>query len=173
MRHLTPADYTRQPWKNGKGVTVEMLRIDRGGQLLARLSRATVVEDGPFSVFPGIMRNLTVLTGKGFRLIGPGLDLRCDPLLPVAFPGDTAVAAIGTNGEPSDDFNVMTAAHLRVPEVTLVTHGTLPAGGLLALYALAPARVNGHAMVALDLVLTETSASIDGGPVLAARLHLS
>jgi uncharacterized protein len=143
MIHLTPADYTRQPWKNGRGTTTELWRLDRAGQLLVRLSRASVVEDGPFSLFPGIERNLTVLTGAGFRLTGDGINLHCDPLIPVAFSGDQTVTACDTNGQPSDDFNVMTARALPKPEVT-VASGPLPQGGVLALYALGPCRVNGQ-----------------------------
>jgi uncharacterized protein len=82
MIHLTLADYSQQPWKNGRGETVELWRLDVSGVLLARLSRASVVEDGPFSLFPGVERNLTVLSGPGFRLVGDGVDLRCDPLVP-------------------------------------------------------------------------------------------
>lgn len=169
MKHLTTADYTRQPWKNGKGITVEMLKIEHAGQLLARLSRATVTEDGPFSTFPGLNRNLTVLTGAGFRLLGAGLDLRCTPLKPVTFPGAAVVTAHETHGLPSDDFNVMTADHLPRPEVTLLTKGHLPASGLLALYALTPAQVNGRAMAPQDLILTKDSADI-AGQILAVRL---
>ncbi len=66
MLHLTPADYTEMPWANGKGVTVEMLRLIEGGALKWRLSRASVVEDGAFSLFSGGERHLTVITGPGF-----------------------------------------------------------------------------------------------------------
>lgn len=171
MRHLTPADYTRQPWKNGRGVTVEMWRLERDGQLLARLSRAAVVEDGPFSLFPGIERNLTVVSGPGFRLRGDSYDLRCDPLIPVAFPGDAALVAIDTNGQPSDDFNVMTARHLPLPKVTLVQNVELPAGGLLALYALGPTCVNGIAIDRDGLILTDAQVRMQGdGPVIAVRI---
>lgn len=171
MIHLTPADYTRQPWKNGLGTTTELWRVERDGQLLVRLSRASVVEDGPFSVFPGIERNLTVLDGPGFRLTGPGVDLRCTPLEPVAFPGDVPVTATETKGEPSEDFNVMTARSLPKPEVTVVQHADLPAGGTLALYALGPCLVNGEGINRDDLVLTEGPASLRGDwPVIAVRL---
>ena len=61
IRHLTPADYKSMPWANGKGTTVEMLKVEDSGQLLWRLSRASVVENGDFSMFPGIVRNLTVI----------------------------------------------------------------------------------------------------------------
>lgn len=170
MIHLTPSDYTTQPWKNGKGTTTELWRLERDGVLLVRLSRASVVEDGPFSLFPGVERNLTVLTGPGFRLTGPGLDLTCAPLVPVAFPGDVAVVATGADGQPSDDFNVMTARHLPLPQVTVETDRMLPAGGLLALYALSPAMVNGRAIGEGDLILTEEAASFSGR-MLAVRLH--
>lgn len=172
MIHLTPADYTRQPWKNGRGVTVELWRVERDGQLLARLSRAAVVEDGPFSVFPGIERNLTVLTGPGFRLTGGGHDFRCDPLKPVAFPGDVALMATETGGQQSDDFNVMTARVLPRPEVLLAQNDSLPAGGKLALYALGPCRVNGRDIARDDLILTTGTATLSGDwPVLAVRFQ--
>lgn len=170
MIHLTAADYSRQPWKNGRGVTVEMWKLERGGQLLARLSRALVVEDGPFSVFPGIERNLTVLSGPGFRLTGCGLDFRCEPLVPVAFPGDVELMACETNGQQSDDFNVMTARNLPRPQVLLAQNDALPAGGKLVLYALGPCLLNGQAMARDDLVLTEGPATLTGDwPVLSAR----
>ena len=81
MKHLTPADYRTQPWANGRGQTVELLRLERDGVLHLRLSMATVAEDGPFSIFPGIDRNLTVISGPGFDLRGDGLALTCAPLL--------------------------------------------------------------------------------------------
>ena len=171
MIHLTPADYRTQPWKNGRGTTTELLHLtDPAGKTLLRLSRAAVVEDGPFSLFPEIDRNLTVLTGAGFRLTGPGLDLRCDPLIPVAFPGDVQVRATETNSHPSDDFNVMTAHHLPRPEVTVVQTVFLPVGGTLALYALGACRVNGEDIAADDLLITTEPNHLSGdGSMIAVR----
>ncbi len=170
MQHLTPADYTIQPWKNGKGRTIEMWRREENGRLLIRLSRATVTEDGPFSVFPGIARNLTVLSGPGFRLTGAGLDLRCHPLVPVEFPGDLSVMASETEGQQSDDFNVMTAAHLPRPQVRVVQNDALAAGGLLALYALGPVTVNDRPVARDDLILTGNAATLSGEwPMIAVR----
>ncbi len=172
MIHLTPADYIRQPWKNGRGVTVELWRVEKDGRLLARLSRACVVEDGPFSLFPGIARNLTVITGPGFRLRGEGHDFRCDPLVPVAFPGDVALTATETGGQQSDDFNVMTAAHLPAPTVLVAQNDTLASGGQLALFALGPALVNGHKIDRDDLVVTKGPVTLTGDwPVLAVRFQ--
>ena len=173
MRHLTPADYIRQPWKNGKGITVELARADAGGNLLWRLSMATVAEDGPFSLFPGIERNLTVISGPGFRLVGAGLSLDCLPLGPVAFPGDVAVAAEGTGGQVSDDFNVMTARHLPRPDVLVLNGaGPIAAGGLLAVFALSPLRLSGRRLGRHDLVLASGPLELETpGPALLVRLH--
>jgi environmental stress-induced protein Ves len=159
------------PWANGRGTTVELLREDGPAGLLFRLSMASVVEDGPFSIFPGIERNLTVLSGPGFRLDGPGLSLWCKPLVPVAFAGDVPVQAVETGNRPSNDFNVMTARALPRPHVTVEAVATsLPAGGTLYLFALAPTGINGVKVECHDLIVTADSVRIDGsGPVIAVR----
>lgn len=160
IQHLTPADYREMPWANGKGVTVEMLRVDDGG-LKYRLSRASVVENGDFSIFPQIERNLTVITGPGFDLIGEGVQLNARPLQPVAFAGDLPIRAEGVTA-PSDDFNVMTARALPRPEVEVVTSANLPAGGTLAIFALREGIVNNRSLARYDLIVTDQSAQIDG-----------
>ena len=63
IRFLKPADYVTMPWANGLGQTVEMVRVERDGALLWRLSMASVIADGPFSILPEINRNLTVISG--------------------------------------------------------------------------------------------------------------
>ncbi len=174
MKLLTPADYIRQPWKNGKGETVELSRADRGGAMLWRLSMATVAEDGPFSLFSGIDRNLTVLDGPGFRLLGEGIDLPCLPLSPVAFAGDVAVRATQTGGQVSTDFNVMTARGLLLAQVDVRTvPGNLAAADMTAVFALGQAVVNGQHMTRQDLILTEAACHIAPvDPVLIVQLFL-
>ena len=162
IRHLGPKDYRVVPWANGRGQTVEMLRIDGPGGLLFRLSRAQVVEDGPFSILPGIERNLTVVSGPGFGLTGPGGSWRCDPFVPVRFAGDLTLAATGVEA-PSDDVNVMWARGLVAPEVTVLTPGAVadPGPGLVALYHPVSA-----ALTLSDAPLTNAG----GAPVLSVRI---
>jgi environmental stress-induced protein Ves len=150
---------------------VELLREDGPDGLLFRLSMASVIEDGPFSILPGIERTLTVLSGPGFRLQGAGLSLICAPLVPVSFPGDLAVRAEGTGATPSVDFNLMSARALPRPTVTVASAPVaLPAGGTLYLFALDPAVINGIAVGRHDLVITETGVGLDGtGKVLVVR----
>lgn len=171
MRHLAAAGYRPMPWANGRGTTAEVLREDGPEGLRFRLSMASVTGDGPFSVLPGIERALTVLSGPGFRLTGEGLSLICAPLVPVFFPGDLALCAEGTGGCPSVDFNVMTARTLPRPAVTVLQAPVeLPGDGTLYLLALDPLVVNGMPVQRHDLVITETSARIDGaGAVIAVR----
>ena len=170
IRHLTPADYRAMPWANGRGQTVEMLRLDGPKGMLWRLSMAAVVEDGAFSVFPGIERVLTVISGPGFDLVGAG-TLRAAPLVPIAFAGDAPMVAAGVLA-PSHDFNVMTARDLPRPDVSVLRGGELAAGGTLCLFALGPVRAGGVAMARHDLLITEGAALVSGeNPVIAVRLY--
>lgn len=162
MIHLTTADYSVQPWANGRGQTVELWRMVRGETLLARLSMARVAEDGPFSRFPGISRNLTVIAGPGFRLRGEGLTLDCAPLAPVEFPGDLPIHAEGTIAGASDDFNVMTADTLPKPRVEVIHDATVNQGGLLAIFALTSGRVTQTDVQRHDLILTDQVAQLSG-----------
>lgn len=152
-RHLRPADYKVQRWANGRGETVEIARADGPGGMLWRLSVAQVVEDGAFSLFPGIHRSLTVIEGPGFHLRGEGIDLRADPLVPVAFSGEVAIRAEGVTA-PSRDFNVMVAAGLGWPEVR-IGGPAVPAGTLCAVYALE----TGGALSAGETLLTDEGIS--------------
>jgi len=162
IRHLTAADYRVMPWANGRGQTIEMIRIEGPQGLLWRLSLASVVEDGPFSVLPGVNRNLTVIAGPGFDLLGNGVRLRANPLSPVAFDGGLALSAVGVAG-PSDDFNVMTAAHLSVPEVSVIRENTaLAAGGMLGVLALGPVQVADSTLVRGDLLLSDSALTVTG-----------
>ena len=164
ITHLSAAQFTVMPWANGKGTTVELLRVEREGRLILRLSRAMVVEDGDFSIFPGIARNLTVLSGPGFDLVGQGMHLSARPLHPVAFAGDVALRAVGV-AEPCEDFNVMTAADLPPARVSVHSAGATAHGALLALAA---GQIGGVAVAQYDVVLTADPLLADM-PVIAVQ----
>jgi len=172
IRHLTPADYRRIPWANGRGITVEMLRVEENGALQWRLSRATVVEDGDFSIFPEVNRSLTVISGPGFDLVGAAGVQSARPFIPVAFAGDVPVRAVAVTA-PSDDFNVMTARRLGLPQVTVIRGGTaFPAGGTWVVFALGKAVVSGVRMGCHDLVVTDQAAMVDPvDPVIVVRVY--
>ena len=160
------------PWANGRGMTTEILRADGPTGLIWRLSMAAVSEDGAFSVFPGLDRNLTVIDGPGFSLKGEGIALDCRPMRPVAFAGDAAIAAIRTNGVASTDFNVMWARSGHRPEVGVhAGRSKIRNRGMLCVFALSETRVNGVMLARYDLLLPETDADVSGpGPVIAVQL---
>ncbi len=73
MKHIRAADYFRMPWKNGRGYTDQIAIEPIGANSSSdgfdwRLSAATVSEDGPFSIFEGCDRWLTVIEGNGLKL---------------------------------------------------------------------------------------------------------
>ena len=111
-RLLRSSDYRRMPWKNGGGETVEIAVFPEAAGLADfdwRVSMATVASDGPFSVFPGIDRTLSILDGQGMTLFIDGQDpvlltVQSDPL---PFAADAPTTATLSNG-PITDLNVMT-----------------------------------------------------------------
>lgn len=102
------ADFKSMPWANGRGTTLELLRQEKDGQMLWRLSAADVVEDGDFSPWPGVDRTLVLLDGAGFDLDfgDQGRATHVEAFAPVAFSGDWKTRAINVRGR-SQDFNVM------------------------------------------------------------------
>ena len=100
------------PWKNGGGCTTEILASPPGATLHDfdwRISLATIAQSGPFSVFPGIDRTLTLVDGGNVVLdVGNERKVALSEREPVvAFPGEVAVSAT-VDGVPTTDFNVMT-----------------------------------------------------------------
>jgi uncharacterized protein len=170
MIHLTEADYLVMPWANGRGQTVEMIRQnDINGAILYRLSLATVAEDGPFSVFPGLNRNLTVIEGPGFDLIGEQVQ-RADPMRPVAFAGDIPLAATRVTA-PSRDFNVMADRTLRITVNVGTMPDTPPVPDALHFYfALGATKVGNVSLARYDLLYGRDTLYTNGGPVLCVRL---
>ncbi|MFT3672511.1 HutD family protein [Aestuariivirga sp.] len=68
MDIIRRSQFQTVPWNNGGGITHEVAREDEDGKLHWRLSLAEVGRDGPFSLFPGLARILTVIDGVGMDL---------------------------------------------------------------------------------------------------------
>jgi environmental stress-induced protein Ves len=106
MRIIPPTEFKTMPWKNGGGITHEILKEERDGKLLWRFSIAEVKSDGPFSLFPGLARILTVIEGDGLVLQAPNHALHALPFSPVAFSGDLPISSKRISGD-ARDFNVI------------------------------------------------------------------
>lgn len=140
MHILRAGDYRRMRWKNGGGETAEIAVFPEDAGLDDfgwRVSMATVEAGGPFSVFPGVDRTLSILEGEGMVL---DIEDRKPATLtevsePYSFPADVATSAELLGG-PIVDLNVMTRRgmyghkvdlrHLEEPiEVVLKSEATL------------------------------------------------
>ena len=98
------------PWANGRGVSYEVMReADATGEWSWRVAIAPIVEDGPFSVLPGVHRELTLLEGEGLVLTIDGNMVQCRRGEVVDFSGDAHTHAALTSG-PVVDLNVMSRA---------------------------------------------------------------
>lgn len=106
MRIIPPAAFSRQPWKNGGGITHEITREADAAGLLWRLSIAEVGRDGPFSAFPGLARILTVIEGAGLHLDTAEGRLDALPFAPLGFGGDLTIHCRLIAG-PVRDFNLI------------------------------------------------------------------
>src|SRR5215469_18523053 len=61
--------YRSMPWKNGRGVTLEIARQPATGEVFSwRLSLAQIDEDCDFSAYPGYRRALVLVTGNSLKL---------------------------------------------------------------------------------------------------------
>lgn len=182
IQHLTATDYRTMLWENGLGQTVEMIRSDdTEGNLLWRLSMATVTEDGPFSLFPEIERNLTVLSGDGFDLIEEhsGITLKAALLTPVAFAGDTPITAKNVTS-PCQDFNVMTRRNLPRPRVWVENQQKKIAvtnGSQLLMFALSPSTIQTEqgniTLETHELLLSQRSVTREQGRLICVALDAS
>lgn len=107
-RVIPANEYRRERWRNGAGWTREIHRHADGADWAWRISIAEIERDAPFSLFPGVERELVLLSGNGLRLRfddGVVHDLR-PPHDKLRFSGERGVAGELLDG-PTHDFNLM------------------------------------------------------------------
>ena len=108
---LRAASRTPVPWKNGGGLTREVAIFPPRSDLQTfdwRISIAEIRGAGAFSRFPGVDRQMMVISGRLSLAIdaAPAVTLTPESEA-VAFPGDVPVLAEPL-GTPVTDLNVMT-----------------------------------------------------------------
>jgi environmental stress-induced protein Ves len=83
---LRETGYAAVPWKNGAGLTREILRVPADATAFDwRLSLATIDRAGPFSAFDGYERSLVLVRGAGIEL-----DFGLHGLAKLSAPGQMA-----------------------------------------------------------------------------------
>ena len=111
VRTVSLAQIEAHPWRNGGGVTQELLSWPAAEVAASnwqlRISVARIDRDGPFSAYPGVERWFAVVQGEGVVLrfanrrlmLGAGSE-------PVRFEGAAAPACELLDG-PTQDLNLM------------------------------------------------------------------
>lgn len=95
------------PWRNGGGVTRELLAWPAAGDWRLRVSVADIAADGPFSAYPGVERWFAVLEGGAVRLrVGQDEHVLDAGSAPLRFDGAAPVDCRLATGA-TRDFNVM------------------------------------------------------------------
>lgn len=171
LRHLPATGYDNQPWKNGQGWTEEVLLLPDGADRDAfdlRISRAAIVDDAPFSAFPGVDRIITVIEGDGLVLEFGDETVTLDRLAPFRF--DSGRAPVGRpRGTAVRVLNVMAARgvwRLDPAWVQDAARATTTASPTVV-YALAPSLVvGGLSLAAGDTALTGVDTPVTGAAVL-------
>jgi hypothetical protein len=103
------SNVTPVPWRNGGGLTRELLAWPDPDDWLLRVSVAEIQGSGAFSRYPGVDRWFAVLAGGAVRLTTDGAEpvelSAAQPALH-AFPGDEATQCTAL-GATTQDFNLM------------------------------------------------------------------
>jgi uncharacterized protein len=103
------ASAASQPWRNGGGITRELLAWPTAENWRVRISVADVHEDGPFSRFNDIERWFAVLEGQGVALCaGDQVHRLTAASEPFPFDGGQPVECALLGGV-TRDFNLMAA----------------------------------------------------------------
>lgn len=139
---LTPEDYRKTPWKNGNGVTEDVLLLPKGSShenFDIRISRAPIVDESRFSAFPGIDRTITRLGENPLSLrFADGREVELGHLAPYSFDSALAPNSLLSTGA-SQVMNVMTRRGRWQSHVSIL-HGTahevidVPEAGMLVVH---------------------------------------
>lgn len=110
-RIIETSDHRAMPWKNGLGLTREIVAVSRNREegFDWRLSIADITADAAFSRFSGYARTIALLEGNGMELTCDGIshDLS-KAFTPFDFDGGAATQSRLLGG-PVRDFNIMSA----------------------------------------------------------------
>ena len=140
-RSITVDSTPATPWRNGGGVTRELLAWPGPTDWRLRISVADIATDGPFSAFPGVRRWFTLLSGEGVVLDFPDHPLTLRPGdAPLAFDG-AAAPGCQLIGGPVRDLNLMVRDG--TGGMAAVSPGAAwqaPAGARAGLFARVPGR---------------------------------
>jgi environmental stress-induced protein Ves len=166
MRILRAADRTAVPWKNGGGITREVAVSPDGARLDAfdwRVSIADVRAPGPFSLFPGIDRVLTILEGR-MALAFADREVILEAGEPFAFAGDVACFGRPIDG-PVTDLNIMTRRGRCSTRVECAADTTVAPNSFTLVVAASDVRLGDVALARFDAAVIDRAHALTGRAV--------
>jgi uncharacterized protein len=177
VAHVEPVvrrwiDAVPVPWRNGGGLTRELVREPASGDGFDwRVSVAQVDFDGPFSTFEGYDRILVLLSGDGLDL-HVAADASVVALRPPfglhRFAGELVIHATLPVGATTD-FNLMWRRDVVDADVRIATvRGAQAVGAGLTVVFVADGdvRIGGHALGVGDLARFEGTQRVEGSATL-------
>ena len=182
MQVLSESDFRTVPWKNGGGVTIDLLMrpADATHETFdLRLARAPITSEGPFSSYPGIDRIITLIRGQRLDLDFGGKTLSLTPFAPALFDSTLAPRSRLPDG-PVEVINVMTRRSVWTSSVEVLRGAQRRSvaarpGDIQLVYVLdgriracngTPVTVSGGQALVID----RDSATLEAGPDLVAIL---
>ena len=127
------------PWRNGGGVTRQLVAWPGTDDWIWRMSVAEVAQSGPFSRYAGVQRWFAVLAGGGVRLtLGEHTHELTHNSAPLCFDGVLPVDCQLLDGA-TEDFNLMVrtdAASAQMMRVAGAISFVLNAPKTIAIYAM-------------------------------------
>jgi hypothetical protein len=127
-------------WRNGGGLTRELLAWPRAEDWVVRVSVADIAADGPFSSYPGVERWFAVLEGEGIELSGEEGSVRLRPGDAIHRLRGESATACRLLGGATRDFNVMVRREAASAKVDALSSAGDPAADWTGCFAVAPSR---------------------------------
>ena len=134
-RLIVTASVLPQRWRNGGGLTRELLAWPEGAGWSLRISVADIEADGPFSAFPGVARWFAVIEGAGVELtIDGAAQLLRTGDAPLAFDGAASTTCRLLDGA-TRDLNLMLRGRNGTMSVARHAEASWPGAACGGLYA--------------------------------------
>ncbi len=129
-----------QPWRNGGGITRELLAAPDVERWQWRVSIADIERDGPFSAWPGVQRWFAVLEGAGVSLtIDGAVHVVTSGSGALLFDGAAMTACRLLDG-PTRDLNLMLRGARGALEKVVAAQAWRPAASQCGLFAASAGR---------------------------------
>ena len=164
MRIQRFSDHTAMPWANGRGTSYEVARAG-GDEWLWRIAIAPVIEAGPFSVMPGVDRQLVVMEDAPLVLTVDGAEKVVHRGEVTNFSGDS-VATCSLPSGATRDCGLMVRRGQATGSMVVVSAGAVAIGRVFialsqAAFSSREFDMNGRTLALGDALIADRSTLVE------------